>query len=215
MPMDLLLVRHGEVEAHWRGRLYGCLDVRLSDTGRDEARRAAQFLKPEPLNAIISSGLARTRYGASWIAQARPFEETHDARLREIDRGDWVGLTFAELNAQVPGGMDAWRADAWNMRPSGGENMTDVAERVCEVLDELATKHDGQRVCVVAHSHVIRAALSRALDRDLVMELDLPTGSVVSVDWAVGAPAILHWIQTFAGPEPTPASEILATLATR
>lgn len=213
--MDLYLVRHGEVVSQWRGRLYGCMDVKLSEHGREEAQRAAQFLKDLPLVAVVSSGLSRTRYGAAWVARERAFEESHDAELREIDRGDWCGLSFVELNAQMPGAFDAWRADPWNQHPPEGESMTDVAKRVCKVLDALAERYPGnQPVAVVAHSHVIRAALSRALSKTDVMNLDLPTGSIVSVDWGVGTPAQLNWIHTFSTKEPTPAAEIKRLLAT-
>jgi broad specificity phosphatase PhoE len=213
--MDLYLVRHGEVVSQWRGRLYGCLDVKLSDNGREEAQRAAQFLKDIPLVAVVSSGLSRTRYGAAWVARGRAFEESHDAELREIDRGDWCGLTFAELDDQMPGAYEAWRNDPWNLHPPEGESMTDVAERVCKVLDALAEQYPGHRpVAVVAHSHVIRAALSRALSKTEVMNLDLPTGSIVSVDWGAGSPAQLNWIHTFASDQPTLADEVKRLLAT-
>lgn len=214
MATDLFLVRHGEVEAHWRGRLYGCLDVKLSDRGRDEARRAADYLRPERLAAVVGSGLGRTRYGAAWIAKGRPLEERHDARLREIDRGDWCGLTFDELEGQLAGGMGAWRADAWNMRPPQGENMADVATRVHAALDELAEQHAGEKVAVVVHAHVIRAALARALDRELVMQLDIPTGTVVALDWSPGTRAFLHWIHPFTGAAPIPADQVPSVLAT-
>lgn len=212
MSIELYFVRHGEVDAHWRGRLYGCLDIKLSDNGRQEAQRAAAFLASVPLAAVVSSGLSRTRYGAAHVARSRKFEEQHDARLREIDRGDWCGLTFEELAEQVPGGMDAWRADAWAMRPPNGENMTDVAERVGEVLDELAERYAGAAVCVVVHSHVIRAALARAMPAAKVLDLDLPTGAIVHVDWSANGPALLQWIHTFAADAPMPAADVLAGL---
>ena len=91
--------------------------------------------------------------------------------------------------------------------------MTDVAERVCEVIDELAECYAGQAVCVVVHSHVIRAALARALPADKVLDLDLPTGAVVHVDWSAHGPALLQWLHTFGTEHPIPAAEVLADLS--
>jgi len=87
-----------------------------------------------------------------------------------------------------------------------------VAERVCEVLDELAERYSGQAVCVVVHSHVIRAALARALPADKVLDLDLPTGAIVHVDWSASGPALLQWLHTFATEAPIPAAAVLAGL---
>ncbi|NOT31084.1 MAG: bifunctional RNase H/acid phosphatase, partial [Planctomycetes bacterium] len=56
----LYLVRHGEVDAAWHGRIYGALDVPLSERGRSEAARAARTLAEVELAAVVSSGLART-----------------------------------------------------------------------------------------------------------------------------------------------------------
>jgi len=197
MRTDLLLVRHGQVDAVWRTRIYGCLDVPLSDHGRWEARRAAQFLEAEPVDAVVSSGLSRTRYGAEWIARKRGLEVEHDAGLREIERGDWAGMTFAELAQREPGAIEAWRAAAWTTSPPHGESMGDLAARVTPVLDGLAERFPRGQVAVVAHSHVLRAAIARAVGQDESMTMDLPTGSILALDWTVDGPVQVRWTQLF------------------
>lgn len=198
MRTDFLLVRHGQVEAEWREKIYGCLDVPLSERGREEARRAADFLAAEPIDAVISSGLSRTRYGAAWLARARRLEVRHDAALREIDRGEWAGLRFDELEQQQPGVFGAWKKAPWTVRPPGGESMTDLAARVRPVLDDLAREFRGGLVAVVAHSHVLRAAVASAVGPEAAMELEVPTGSIYALDWTVAGPVQLSWAETFA-----------------
>ena len=60
-------MRHGEVDAAWHGRIYGALDIPLSEQGKREAERVAHALAGTPLAAVVSSGLARTEHLASGL----------------------------------------------------------------------------------------------------------------------------------------------------
>lgn len=197
MRTDIILVRHGQVAPEWQGRIYGCLDVPLSEHGRGEARRAASFLAKESLDAVMSSGLSRTRYGAEWLAKGRGLEVEHDADLREIERGEWAGLSFDELEEISPGAMASWRKDPWTSRPPRGESMGDLAARVVPVLDRLAGRYPGGQVAVVAHSHVLRVAIARAVGPEKSMTMDVPTGSILALDWTADGPVRVRWTETF------------------
>jgi len=191
METDLYLVRHGQVRADWQGRIYGCLDVPLSDQGRDEARRAAAQLADMHLDGVACSGLSRTRYGAECIAKGRGLELLVDAELRELERGAWAGMTFEELELQQPGVMAAWRADPWTTRPPEGESMGDLAARVLPALDELTERFPKGTLAVVAHSHVVRCAISRALGEEASMQLEVPTAAILHFRWTPDGPAEL------------------------
>lgn len=197
MRTEIFLVRHGQVDAAWRERIYGCLDVPLSDHGRSEARRAAAFLAKQPFEAVLSSGLSRTRYGAEWIARGRGLQVQPDAALRELDRGAWAGLSFAELDAQEPGAFENWKAHAWTCGPPGGESMADLGKRVWPVLDELAEQNHGKQVVVVAHMHVLKAALAKVLGEQAAMDHEIPTGSILALDWTADGPVSLSSLETF------------------
>jgi broad specificity phosphatase PhoE len=45
----------------------------------------------------------------------------------------------------------------------GGESFADIRRRVCPVFEELARRHRGQTMLVVAHGVVIRVALTSLL----------------------------------------------------
>ncbi|MDF1797869.1 MAG: histidine phosphatase family protein [Planctomycetota bacterium] len=191
MVTDLYLVRHGQVHADWQGRIYGCLDVPLSDQGREEARRAAQQLAGIHLDGVACSGLSRTRYGAETIAKGRGLELLVDVELRELERGDWAGMTFEELEVQRPGAMSAWRADPWTTRPPSGESMDDLAARVLPALDRLTERFPKGSLAVVAHSHVVRCAIARALGKPAAMQLEVPTAATLHFHWTPDGPAEL------------------------
>lgn len=187
----IYLVRHGEVDAAWRGRLYGNLDVPLSDEGRRQAEDAAERLADRPLAAVVSSDLERARYGARRIAEraraAPPLDV--DRRWRELSRGAWAGATFAELEQRAPGAFAAWLSDPERVRPPDGESLADVAARVGPALEGLAARAPGSEVAVVAHGWVLRVVLARCLGLTgaAISRLVVPPASIAALDWPLHA----------------------------
>jgi len=124
----LFLVRHGEVDAQWRGRIYGDRDVPLSEGGRRQAEGAAEVLADVDLIGVVSSGLARAEFGAQCLRRTRELERVDDPGLREMVRGEWAGKRPDELDD--PQAFAAWHADPVDRRPPGGESLGDLARRV-------------------------------------------------------------------------------------
>jgi broad specificity phosphatase PhoE len=187
MPTRLHLVRHGAVDRAWRERVYGCLDVPLDPAGEEEARRAAARLLEVPLAAVVSSGLARTRFGAERIAEGAGLAVQEDSQLREIERGEWAGRALRELALAEPGAWEAWQRAPATSRPPGGESLRCVSERVLPRLDHWAARYAGEAVAIVAHLWVIRVAVcsALALSLDAAPRLAVPTGELVVLDWPV------------------------------
>ena len=186
-PTRIHLVRHGRVEPPWPERVYGRLDVPLSADGLEDARRAAERLAERPLEAVWSSGLVRAEAGAELLRQGRELARHIDARLEEIDRGRWAGRSFAAIESDEPGALARWSADPGRLRSPEGESLADVAARALPALGELARLHPGGEVAVVAHSWVIRVAVCHTLELPLraAPRLDLPPGSLTTIDWPV------------------------------
>lgn len=186
------LVRHGEVDPAWRSRIYGSLDVELSAGGRHEARSSARILRDAPIERVISSPLRRARFTADLVAGARGLEVHEHPDLREIDRGDWAGLTFAELEERDPGAHRRWLDAPLHTRPPGGESLGDLAERVRLAL--VATIEDAPQgpprtAVVTAHGWVVRTLLCAAIGvpYDAADRLRMRTGSVHAIVWRDGA----------------------------
>jgi len=183
-PCRLHLVRHGAVAAPWSTRIYGDLDVPLSAAGRDEARRAAERLEDLPLDAVLSSGLARAEFGAELVRAGRGLTRRDEPDLREIGRGEWKGLDLDGLTPEVARGWAAWHARPDVLRPEGGESLDDLARRVLPCIDRLAAEFSGGAVAIVSHAWVIRTIACEALllARRRAPMLEVGTGSLVVVD---------------------------------
>jgi len=180
------LVRHGAVAAPWHERIYGSLDVPLSDRGKEQSRRVAELLSAVELDLVVSSDLERAVFAAKLVAADPKRERFEDRRLREIDRGDWAGLGQAEVDSIRPGAWEHfWRCEGVSV-PPGGERFADLQRRVTSALDDWHGRYPGAHIAVVAHKWVVLAATCASLGVPVERSprLAMPHASVVVLDWA-------------------------------
>jgi alpha-ribazole phosphatase/probable phosphoglycerate mutase len=159
----LLLVRHGEVEAWARGRIYGKLDPSLSPEGHAQAEAAAARVAPLAPAALYVSPSLRAALTADAVARRCRLTPTVDARLRELEFGVFEGLTFAEAEARDPATWRDWMERPGTVRFPGGECWDEVRSRAVEAADAIAAAHPAAAVAVVTHGGIVRALLAEAL----------------------------------------------------
>ncbi|MGB6101493.1 MAG: histidine phosphatase family protein, partial [Comamonas sp.] len=111
--MRLWLVRHARV-ALPEGVCYGASDV-AADVQATEAA-ACQWAECVPLRLVVRhSPLRRCAQLALSLQALRPdLTLESDARLRELDFGDWEGRPWSAVDREA---MDAWLADFAHARP--------------------------------------------------------------------------------------------------
>lgn len=157
MAATLLLARHGETDWNAAGRWQGHADPPLNAVGRRQAEELAVVLAPSPPHAVYSSDLVRARETAVIVAQRLGLGGVvTDERLREVDVGEWSGLSMAEVEARYPRGADRRRAGGTGWER--GESYEVMAGRVLAALRELAAAHEGETLLVVTHGGPLRAA---------------------------------------------------------
>jgi broad specificity phosphatase PhoE len=155
MAATLLLARHGETDWNAERRWQGHAETDLNDTGRAQARELARALDGDRLDAVYSSDLLRARATAEIVAGLAGLPVRLDARLREVDVGEWSGLTWREVEERYPEG--AARRLAGETGWERGEDFDEMAQRVVRALRDIAARHDGGRVLVVTHGGPIAA----------------------------------------------------------
>jgi len=154
MTTTLLLARHGQtgwnIEHRWQG------DPPLNDTGRAQARSLARSLADERLDAICCSDLLRASQTAEIVAAHLGLPVHIEPQLREIDVGEWTGLTSAELRQRFPDAFARYLAGGpgWQQ----GESYDAMVARVTSALGGIASAHPDGRVLAVAHAGVLCAA---------------------------------------------------------
>lgn len=162
----LLLVRHGETAWNAVGRVQGQLDVPLSPKGVWQAGSLAQHLAQrreiEPIDAVISSPLARAWLTAQTVAQALGLELQVDARLSERAFGIFEGHTLEEISARWPMEFAQWRArDAQWVIPQG-ESGEQFIQRSLAGLRDCSQRWAGKTLVLVVHGGVLDVAYRHA-----------------------------------------------------
>jgi broad specificity phosphatase PhoE len=178
--LNLYLLRHGETEFSRRDRFCGSIDAPLTEEGRRMAEQFAEVYGGVPWRAIVTSTRARTIATAAPVAARAGLAPTCDARLDEIQYGEWQGLSKAEAQAHDAERYALWRVDP-TVGPPGGESPVAVCERALAAIDELRGAHDDGNVLVVSHKTVLRLLVCKLLGLDLRHyreRVAWPTGAV-------------------------------------
>ena len=163
----ILAVRHGETAWNRDTRIQGHTDIELNQHGRWQAERLAQALREEPITACYASDLSRAFETAQAVARLQGLPVHSHTGLRERCFGRFEGHTWAELEARFPEEALAWRKRVPDFAPPGGESLLQLQARVVAAVTELASRHPGEQVLMVAHGGVLdilyRAATRLAL----------------------------------------------------
>lgn len=133
----LLVVRHGESTWNAAGRWQGQADPPLSPKGEDQALSAAEALAINRFDRVFSSDLTRARRTAQIMAARLKLAEVLlDPGLREIDVGEWSGLTRPEIELRWPGAREEWSEGRLKAAP-GGESVEALTARVNSALQRI------------------------------------------------------------------------------
>lgn len=172
------LIRHascnGLGQTLW-GRKQG---VCLNEKGEMQAQRLANRFQNVTLNAIYSSPLERALQTADVLARNMNLEVKKSAAANEINFGEWTGKTFEELSRD-----EQWRR--FNCHRSmttipGGESFLEVQTRIVKEIETLARQHGNERVAIISHADVIRAAVAyfAATPIDMISRFEISPCSV-------------------------------------
>lgn len=169
MKTILTLVRHGETEWNALGKFQGCKDINLSKEGILQA----DFLKKRFENKfyyLYTSPLKRAIQTAEIISENSKIKPIIKLELREINFGDWEGLTIKEIEANFPEKFIEWRNDEINAPMCGGDLSLKIASiRAKEAILEIIKTHQGENIIIVAHGGIIKAGLIGLFDWKMTM----------------------------------------------
>ena len=163
----IIAIRHGETAWNVDTRIQGHLDIALNEVGQWQARRVAQALADDTVDAVYASDLLRAWQTAQAIAEVAACPLTPHTGLRERGFGEFEGRTYAEIEALWPDLSRQWRQREPHWVPPGGESLVAVRERVQRTASSLAARHIGGQIVLVAHGGVMDMLYRLATGQDL------------------------------------------------
>ena len=177
-PVRLFLMRHGEVEESYHRIFGGRIDMNLSPRGHEQAAALASYLRGRTLDAIYVSPMRRAQLTLAPLASQRAQLAVTIPGFREIDFGDWTGLSWEQVHAKFGIHAFQWLDQVEAAALPNGESGEVFRARIEPDLRKILEQHEGQTVGIVCHGGVIRMMLS------ILLEMPLRQMASFEIDYA-------------------------------
>jgi probable phosphoglycerate mutase len=166
--MELLFVRHGEVEGIDPPRFRGRTELALTPKGRAEAAATgARIAAAWRVSQVLTSPMGRCVETGRAIASQCDAPQGVLEDLTDIDYGDWRWKTFEEVRRAEPEAFARWFLAPEQMRFPNGDSLHDLVARTSEALRQVRAMHPAATTVLVAHDSSIRAMLLQLLSMPL------------------------------------------------
>ncbi len=157
------LLRHGITIWNEQKRIQGSRDSKLSQQGKKATAAWARFLAGSHWDRILASDLGRVKETVAILNGVLDLPLTFDARLRELDWGEWEGKKVAEIKTGAAAELERQVMAGWNFRPPGGESRAEVLARAKAALIDGSRSWPGKNILTVCHLGVIKGLVLDSL----------------------------------------------------
>lgn len=181
---NICFIRHGQTNSSLNNRLCGSrTDETLNENGFQQIKRLILFLKNNNPDSIYTSPLIRAKQSAKIISDYFNLNVNEIEDLKEIDFGDWEGLTFIEIKSNFNEKYLKWMNSPDDFTPINGESIKDLCSRLKDVM-ELILKTDHDTIFLITHGGPIRAALinSFKIPLSFYWNISIPHGSATCLE---------------------------------
>ncbi len=194
----MIVIRHGETAWNVDTRIQVQLDIPLNETGRWQAAQLGKALADEPVAAVYASDLSRAWETARAIAVPLGLPVQPEPGLRERGFGTFEGRTFAEIDRTLPEQALLWRRRDTSFAPPGGENLIHFRQRVTRAASDLASRHAGELIVLVAHGGVMDILYREATRQELQAprSWELGNASINRLLWSAQGFSLIGWNDT-------------------
>lgn len=177
MKTTILLIRHGETEWNKLGKFQGCTDISLAENGINQARLLKERLNND-FDYIYSSPLSRAFQTAKILVEDTNKDVIVANEIREINYGNWEGLTIKGIEENFPELFKAWRTDSVIAPFSGGDaSLKNASNRAVKCIMDIVKEHRGKKIVIVAHGGIIKAGLIGIFGFDMTMYHKMALGN--------------------------------------
>ncbi len=182
-PTRLYLLRHGEVEASYHRVFGGRIDMELSPRGHEQVQALADYFHRHPPHVMYASPMKRVRQTLAPLAKQTGLEPIIIPGLREVDFGDWTGLSWEQVQERFNVSAFEWCQQLEAGAITGAEPMPAYRGRVQEALERIQRDSPCKEIAVVCHGGVIRMILAILLDIPFAKtgSLDIEYASITKV----------------------------------
>lgn len=156
----------------------GRIDMELSPRGHEQSVVLTSWLQRRRLDVVYASPMKRVRQTLAPLAgNGAPRPIVMD-ELREVDFGDWTGLSWDEVRGRFQISAFDWLNQLERAAIPKAENAATFRARVEPCLRRILEQHSGQTAAIVCHGGVVRMMLA------ILLDLPLPKTAAFEIDFA-------------------------------
>jgi probable phosphoglycerate mutase len=178
----IILLRHGESTSNQHHRLTGVSNPELTLKGREQAKRAAKFIKQKynPIDLLYTSPLKRAAATAEAVGKRIKTPVQISDLLIETDFGDWEGMNREQLQSKQE--WETYSQDPFHFHFPGGESPQVVKERVLQFKRDLTLNQSWNKALLVTHYTPIAFFLLEILGNDSLARFRIDNTSVSVIE---------------------------------
>jgi isoleucyl-tRNA synthetase len=170
---NFYVVRHGEADNNVLGIISS--DPKrphhLTEKGILQVKEEAEKLRSKKIDLIYVSPFVRTQETAKIIAEIlniHPDKVITDDRIHEVYGGELDGKTDAEYQR-----FFGSRLEKFDKTPVGGENYTQIKNRMTEFVYDANSKNKGKNILIISHNTPIWLMFAGIFGLDPAQTIDL------------------------------------------
>ncbi len=149
-PMSrVILVRPGATEFDDQGRMKGCLNMPLSECGREQVERIAAELSDLAIDEIVTAPCESAIETATRLAKGRSVKMRIVECFRNVDHGLWHGKLIEEVRRTQPKVYKQGQDSPLNLCPPGGETIQQAKTRVLKAIKKVTKRSSGGTIALV------------------------------------------------------------------
>jgi broad specificity phosphatase PhoE len=162
--IKIYIARHGETTWNVEGRIQGRSDPDLSPKGVAQSLALLEQLKGRPISAIYTSTLQRSILTAQPIARFLSLPIQKQPGLDEIAFGILEGKQILDSDGEVKSEWERFKENRFTYHIPGGENYTDVINRIRPFVEKILQNHKGEEILIVGHRVVNQMLIGFLMD---------------------------------------------------
>ena len=182
--IKLILVRHGTTICNEGGVLSGLTDSLLSEKGKSQADKLAEYLKDENIDKIYTTPFSRTKETVKKLAEIKNIQIEERSQLNEINFGDFEGLSFKLIEEKYPEEVEKMINEGFEYKYPNGESLEETFIRVKNEMKKIISENENSTVLICSHGGTIRNIISYLLCDDYKYHWNfrIDNGSITEID---------------------------------
>lgn len=182
--VKLILVRHGMTRCNEGGLLSGVTDSKLSEKGKLQAHKLANYLKNEKIDKIYTTPFSRTKETVKELAEIKGIQIEENNRLNEINFGDFEGLSFKVIEKEYPQEVKKMIDEGSKYKYPNGESLEDTFIRVKNEMKNILKNNKNSTILICSHGGTIRNIISYLIcgDYKYHWNFKIDNGSITEVE---------------------------------